>query len=375
MSRSGPWRCRTQQRKIAPFGYYLLSGQPDSSQVLFQYPLCGNRLFQSVLRCAAGWQPTHAKCWATGFRNINYGRLQPPGIRMERGSPSGSRSASPAPVFWTIPLAGGPAVEVVIPPAVQTELAEASGDVKAGQQFGEYGFCWSPSGDAIFFVRGYRGARNLWKLRVDPGTLRATGIDRLTTGPGPDAGTRGFRRMESGWPSRRSHSEFKPGSLRSTPELARSKVMAPPITSPGRTSIDPKLSPDGTKVAYYVPHGESYGPAWGDVRNEVWVKSLVDGSDIQIPAEGFSSWNPLWSPDSMKLIYQRRDLRTGEGQLMQWSSQSHDEEPLAGSANKKYINDWSQDGKWLVGVTGGQVWKIPFPSSAHAETVAQNDIF
>jgi hypothetical protein len=94
------------------------------------------------------------------------------------------------------------------------------------------------------------------------------------------------------------------------------------VTSPGRLSIDPKLSPDGTKVLNYVPHGESYGPGWGDVRNEVWVQSLVDGSEIQIPAEGSSSWNSLWSPDSKQLIYDREDLRTGERQLMLWSSQS-----------------------------------------------------
>ncbi len=42
------------------------------------------------------------------------------------------------------------------------------------------------------------------------------------------------------------------------------------------------LSRDGTKVAYVVPHGESYGPGFGDVRNEVWVKSLVDGSEFPV---------------------------------------------------------------------------------------------
>jgi Tol biopolymer transport system component len=55
---------------------------------------------------------------------------------------------------------------------------------------------------------------------------------------------------------------------------------------------------------------------------------------------------------------------------MLWSSQSHDEEPLTGGI-KMYINDWSQDGKWLLGVTGGQVWLIPFSSFRHAETAAQ----
>ena len=97
---------------------------------------------------------------------------------------------------------------------------------------------------------------------------------------------------------------------------------------------------------------------------------MVDGSEIRIPAEGYSSWIPLRSPDSKQLIYDRKDLRTGEHQLMIWSSQSHDEEPLTG-AIKTFINDWSPDGKWLLAVTGGQVWLIPFSSFRHGETAAQ----
>ena len=47
-------------------------------------------------------------------------------------------------------------------------------------------FSWSPSGNAIYFERTFRGARNMWKMTVDPNTLRATAIERLTTGPGYD---------------------------------------------------------------------------------------------------------------------------------------------------------------------------------------------
>src|ERR1041384_6293535 len=42
------------------------------------------------------------------------------------------------------------------------------------------------SGNAIYFERTFRGARNLWKMSVDPNTLKATAIERLTTGPGYD---------------------------------------------------------------------------------------------------------------------------------------------------------------------------------------------
>ena len=59
----------------------------------------------------------------------------------------------------------------------------------------------------------------------------------------------------------------------------------------------------GTKVAYIVPHGEGNGPAYGDVRNEVWVKSLEDGRDAPVIADGFSRWSHLWSPDGMRIAF------------------------------------------------------------------------
>lgn len=358
------------ERKIAPFGYFP-QWSPDSSQVLFRthFTAIGysNRFYVARLdgsrpREVLGEWISQKQFWATSAA------WHPDGKRITVWV----GSSSPTPAFWTVPLAGGPGIELDIPPAVQKELAEASGDTNASQQFGEYRFCWSPSGDAIYFVQGYRGARNIWKLTVDPGTLRATGIDRLTTGPGPDASlavSADGKRLAFTARSQRIQTWLFPFDARTGQIIGNGNA----ITSPGKLSIDPKLSPDGTKVAYYVPHGESYGPAWGDVRNEVWVKSLVDGTEIQIPAEGFSSWVPLWSPDSKQLIYDRKDLRTGEHQLMLWSSQSQDEEPLTGGI-KMYVYDWSPDGKWLLAVTGGQVWLIPFSSLRHAETAAAQKI-
>ena len=86
-----------------------------------------------------------------------------------------------------VPIAGGPGIKLDIAPAVQRKLAEASTQGDPGEQLGDYSFSWSPSGDVIYFERVYRGARNIWKMKVDPDTLRASGVDRLTTGPGPDA--------------------------------------------------------------------------------------------------------------------------------------------------------------------------------------------
>ena len=60
-------------------------------------------------------------------------------------------------------------------------------------------FSWAPSGKAIYFERTFRGAKNLWKMTVDPGTSQATAIERLTTGPGLDTHL-AISAMEGNWP-------------------------------------------------------------------------------------------------------------------------------------------------------------------------------
>jgi len=210
---------------------------------------------------------------------------------------------------------------------------------------------------------------------VDPKTLRASGIDRLTTGPGPDAGvavSADGKRLAFTAKSQRIRTWLFPfeattGHLKGSGEA---------ITSPGRMSVDPTLSRDGTKVAYRVPHGESLGTSYGDVRNEVWVKSLLDGHESSLIADDYSRWLARWSPNGMQLAYERRNRRTNERQVMLWSSQSHEEEPLTTlSSNTLWAPyDWSADGKWLLTGQAEQIWLIPLAAAPHAETAAQKII-
>jgi dipeptidyl aminopeptidase/acylaminoacyl peptidase len=122
-------------------------------------------------------------------------------------------------------------------------------------------------------------------------------------------------------------------------------------------------------VAYYVPHGETGGLAFLDVRNEVWVKSLVDGSESPVVADQeYSRWFPRWSPDGTRLAYQRRNLKTNERQLMVWSRKTHDEEPFAAPNTLGAPYDWSPDGKWLLTATTNEILLAPVAAAPHAET-------
>ena len=240
------------ERKIATFGYHP-RWSPDSSQVLFG--LCLQTLVSTGSTSPNWMAARRAKSWPSFWLQRKLS------ASAAAWYPDGKKitvwvaDSSPTPSFWTIPIAGGPGIKLEIATAVQKELAQASGDSEAGQQLGEYSFSWSPSGDAIYFERGYREARNIWKLQVDPETLRATSIDRLTTGPGPDAGaavSKDGKRLAFSAKSQRIQTWLFPFDART----GQIKGDGTAITSPGRTSIEPDISRDGMNVAYYVPHGE-----------------------------------------------------------------------------------------------------------------------
>ena len=352
------------ERKIASFGYYP-HWSPDGSQVLFQndFTVSGhwNRFYVAQLDGSAP-REVLAEFIAQNKLSAASAVWYPDGKRVTVWV----GDLSPSPSFWTVPIAGGTGIKLEIAPAVQRKLTEASGEAEAGLQLGDYSFTWSPSGDVIYFERSYRGAKNIWKMTVDPETMRATGIDRLTTGPGPDAAvavSTDGRRLAYTAKSQRIRTWLFPF------DAARGHITGSgeAITSPGRLSGDPTLSRDGTKVAFIVPHGESLGLSYLDVRNEVWVKSLVDGSEVPVISDDYSRWFPRWSPDGKQLAYERRNRRTNERQLMLWSSQSHEEKPLGSNLG---VWDWSPDGKWLLSASEG-IWLVPVAAAPHAETAAQ----
>jgi Tol biopolymer transport system component/DNA-binding winged helix-turn-helix (wHTH) protein len=352
------------ERRISSFGYHP-RWSPDGSQVLFgtHFTEIGfNRFFVAQ---PDGSPPREVLSEFLAQNNLS--------ASSAAWYPDGKRitvwvaNSSPTPDFWTIPIAGGPGMRLEIGSAIQKELAQASGEIQAGQQLGDYLFSWSPSADAIYFERGYREARNIWKLTVDPESMRATRVERLTTGQGPDASatvSRDGKRLAFSAKSQRIQTylfPFDAGAGHITGEGTA-------ITPPGRTSIEPDISRDGTKVAYTVPYGEKAGLGNVDVHNEVWVKSLVDGSDVPAIADhDYSRWFGRWSPDDTRLAYERRNLKTNERQLMVWSSETHDEQPLAAPNTFTDVLSWSSDGKWLLTNYMNEIWLAPVSSAPHVE--------
>jgi Tol biopolymer transport system component len=127
-------------------------------------------------------------------------------------------------------------------------------------------------------------------------------------------------------------------------------------TWPRSASQYPYLSRDGKTVAFRGLRGGN---------GNVWESSLSDGHEVPIIADDYARDMPQWSPDGTRLAYWRQNLSTGDTQLMVWSSQSRNEEPLTESSQPfRWVYDWSPDGKWLLMTENNasgraEIWLLP----------------
>ena len=358
------------ERRISAFGYYP-RWSPDSSQILFRThfaTLDFTDRFYVVQLDGSSPREVLAEFFAQHELWPGSAAWHPDGKRL---SVWVADLDHPSPSFWTVPIAGGVAIKSEIAPAITKELGEvASDDTIQDFYQTEFPFAWAPSGKAIYFGSSYRGARNIWKMTIDPETLRATAIERLTTGPGPDteiAVSPDGRRLAFTAKSEHIRSWLFPFDATS----GRTGGNGKPITSPGMTSIDASLSRDGNKVAFF---GERAG------RMELWGKSIVDGREAPITNHDLFGL-AQWSPDGTRLAYWRGKPGTGEGQIIERSAESRIEEPLTALYNTGgAVWDWSWDGKSLLVLQEDsethriEVWLLPVPAVPHADATPRKII-
>jgi hypothetical protein len=194
--------------------------------------------------------------------------------------------------FWTVRPATDEAIRSDVAEAVAMRLRDDS-----APQLSQ--FFWAPSADALYFEGLSRGVRNLWKMRVDPKTLRwVAGPERLTIGPGPDrdaALSRDGKRLA--YTTRRETVRFWHFPFDATGvALGEGR----PLTSEELNVVDGELSPDGLKLVFGA---ERIG------RSELWERSVEDGTERLLAADGFARAFPRWSRDSRRFAY----LRSGPG--------------------------------------------------------------
>jgi len=343
------------ERKIASFGYHP-RWSPDSSRILLQtiefglscqlyvVGLDGNppRAVQVDLTNRTG---TISAAWHPDGRRISVWDMTP----------------SPIPEFWTAPVDGGAAVKTEIGPEILKSAEAIAGRGIIAWASSDSKFSWASSGTAIYFERTFRGARNIWRMKVDPETLKAIAIEPLTTGTQVDsefsASPEGSKMAFTG-ESRRVQAWMFPFDA----QRGRVTGSGSAMTSPGMEAWATSISRDGRRLAYSAKRSGRW---------ELWEKSLADGRETPIAADdSYVRVSPQWSPDGTRLAYFRMNPSPGDGQGVIWS-QSRGEEPITTLSNLgPIVFDWSTDGEWLLAsrarAEGSQweIWELPTAGSA-----------
>jgi serine/threonine protein kinase/Tol biopolymer transport system component len=133
------------------------------------------------------------------------------------------------------------------------------------------------------------------------------------------------------------------------------------IPEPPHTYIDPRVSPDGSRI---VVQG-------ADADNDIWVGDLARGSLTRLTFDPGEDETPVWSPDGAWVAWttqragrprqvMRRRADASGSEIVVWSTERH-----------VHLYDWSPDGRYLLATQDAEagsrdIWVIPLtPGEAH----------
>jgi serine/threonine protein kinase/Tol biopolymer transport system component len=351
------------ERQIAPFGYRP-RWSPDGSQVLFySAPVLPGVVESPKLFVVAldGSQPREvlkdffirAVAWHPDGRRVSFR-----GRRLD--SPSVSLG------FWTASLDGGAAIRSEQSPAVERQFKEAELAVS--------NFTWAPAGNALYLEAASKGVQNLWRIGVDPRTLRfISGPERLTTGPGADAG---IALSADGKKLAFTVRTENTGVWVLPMDALQGRVQGEgrPETPAGVQAVAGEFSPDGKKLAFIGQQGRKW---------ELRIRSLEDGQETLLgTSQNYNAFGGTrWSRDGARLAYRRylpgpKPGAPGTYSVVLVDAGGSNEQVLA--APSKSVNQtpfgWSPDGQWIVVSTRPAdsptyaLWLYPLAAAPRAET-------
>jgi len=101
---------------------------------------------------------------------------------------------------------------------------------------------------------------------------------------------------------------------------------------------DPRLSPDGTRLAVHLQEDE----------NDIWVADLARGSLMRLSTDKGEDETPAWSPDGRFVAWTGTRASVPRGIFKRAADASGGEELLWTTDAHLHVNDWSPDGTTLL---------------------------
>jgi len=267
--------------------------------------------------------------------------------------------------FWTSSISGGSRIRSEVAPSVDQQIKDTSVTLNS--------FVWANTGRALYFEGTSGGVRNLWRVVVEPQTLRwVAGPERLTVGPGADAGS--VLSADGKKLAFTTQTEVtRAWSLPFNALTGQTTGTGQALTPAGVILTTFDLSVDGDKLAYVTNRAG---------KHEVWKKTLADGQETLLrSADGFFISAHRWSPDGTRIAYRRSHPPDYKAQreyvVAVLSSTGGDEQLLTAPITSSEIpSGWSADGQWLLvsstrytrGLNLNQICRMPVTAAPHAET-------